>query len=1003
MDKIIENWLGKEEDTIIEFEITSKKNQTFDFEYDNILQATSSKYSSSVSAETDTSVIIADKSDCLIAASVGVLTGMMDVFWVGELSLLNAQSWGQTQVNLFVVKVAQFQGYDKGGLRGAIGYLEKKYPNPSDKLTSDFGGGLQHHLRDFSHHLSPFGLACSIITQFTGEGYGTDTKGDLLHLVIPASDSIGNTFKDKIFFGVVNWFFHLVSDMAGSSQSVLAGTGIPGPVLSLLKEASILPLIKDLKVNYKDERIEFSKWISKLFNGTAIPHEDLNDLVRIDLRTEIGIGYHLTKENVPVIMNRCLLYGFYFIKRLLLEIKNKDIKYIRELNRLEPHSFMPRNNRCIARMVTISSGTFTIIDLSDALIRSAIKNTQNKAAFTMDVFLRVNFPGIANFVLAIKNDASYIAADIKDAFQIKAQKVLDSREATVESCSIEVEVAMDNSDLYQFTFDSLLKQVKGSKDALSRDHNRYKTALSPIFDLGDSDHSLYDSIVRSNEDRAAYAVKKLLINLFEQNNIPYESYPVDPKYSNMNPSEQWKTLPFSFVMMEDGQKVGYHFPSPSRSDDVLKNPEKFDVDYVKVVKLYNPDDSAYQTIIDEPNQFNEKCAYPIQLCTLKDIFDSYFGPAEFSVFMDYVNEFNERARYIIGYNTVITPTDEAIEQFKESVSDTLFKYPYRDFIPEDIFENQVEILYANYISRGLYKAMTGDASFADSFISSEWYYKLNQVTKSLDQTGIVAGYLKSVEQLLFTVIQFSKDTGKKIRTRDNKIAEYTSDNEERIDTTLGSLNAFIEHTSGIFNVSNYVKRHIVHTINDWRDKQRNGYFHKENLHDAEKVVEIRQKAICLYFLILGGCDIHDDQFGQLGISTKESHKFESNDKEFQYQEFEKWLDPKLKHAAIKHAVAISFNLYKEESNRWSLQFTATSRFDENDYKWTWDEVFSSGHSYYSWQFNCTWQEALSQGVDEVKKYLEAGTNSDKLKKFRAVGISFRDSVEVVYRNDIGPA
>ena len=155
MDKITENWPGKEEDTIIEYEISSTQNQTFDVEYDNILQATSSKYSSSVFADTDISVIKADKSDCLIAASVGMLTGMMDVFWVSELSLLNAQSWGQTQVNQFVVKVAQHQGYNKDGLEGAIRYLEKKYPNPSDKLTSDFGGGLQHHLpRLFSPFIS---------------------------------------------------------------------------------------------------------------------------------------------------------------------------------------------------------------------------------------------------------------------------------------------------------------------------------------------------------------------------------------------------------------------------------------------------------------------------------------------------------------------------------------------------------------------------------------------------------------------------------------------------------------------------------------------------------------------------------------------------------------------------------------------------------------------------------------------------------------------------------
>jgi hypothetical protein len=77
-----------------------------------------------------------------------------------------------------VIKVSQLQGYPKDDLEGAIRYLEKKFPNPSDKLTPQFGGGLQHHLRDFSHHFTPLGLICSIITQFTGEGYGTDNDGN---------------------------------------------------------------------------------------------------------------------------------------------------------------------------------------------------------------------------------------------------------------------------------------------------------------------------------------------------------------------------------------------------------------------------------------------------------------------------------------------------------------------------------------------------------------------------------------------------------------------------------------------------------------------------------------------------------------------------------------------------------------------------------------------------------------------------------------------------------
>ncbi len=59
-------------------------------------------------------------------------------------------------------------------LAKAIKFLEEKVPIPQDKLTPEFGGGLQHHLRDFSHHPTILGLFFSILGQFTGMGYGTD-------------------------------------------------------------------------------------------------------------------------------------------------------------------------------------------------------------------------------------------------------------------------------------------------------------------------------------------------------------------------------------------------------------------------------------------------------------------------------------------------------------------------------------------------------------------------------------------------------------------------------------------------------------------------------------------------------------------------------------------------------------------------------------------------------------------------------------------------------------
>ena len=54
---------------------------------------------------------------------------------------------------------------------------------------------------------------------------GTDKAG-MLHVVsVPESHKmcIGKNFQEKIVFGVIGWFFHMVSDMAGSSGSLMGG------------------------------------------------------------------------------------------------------------------------------------------------------------------------------------------------------------------------------------------------------------------------------------------------------------------------------------------------------------------------------------------------------------------------------------------------------------------------------------------------------------------------------------------------------------------------------------------------------------------------------------------------------------------------------------------------------------------------------------------------------------------------------------------------------------
>ncbi len=333
----------------------------------------------------------ADGLDYMIAVASGIITGVIDSFFVGEFSICNAHDWGKNKVEKFVIFVAQQKGYKGNDLTGAVRYLEKNVI-PADKATNDFGGGTYHHLNDFSHHPTIVGLFFSLLTQFTKKIYGTDKWGALNIVSLDENFLylIGNNLPEKILFGIVNWFFHIVSDIAGSSGKIAEGnfgTGLPGPLVSLLKEISVLPFFKKLDTQgYR----EFSLWITKLFSG------QLTNDVKFDLRTEIGLVHEIGKQVVPVVINECIVRCFYFVRRLILELKNNDVNNISKLKDINWKNTLPIKNRTVERMITIATGTFTVFDIADAAIRSG--------GFNAACILRVNFVGVGRFAVAVVTD-----------------------------------------------------------------------------------------------------------------------------------------------------------------------------------------------------------------------------------------------------------------------------------------------------------------------------------------------------------------------------------------------------------------------------------------------------------------------------------------------------------------------------------------------------------------------------------------------------------------------
>lgn len=336
----------------------------------------------------------ADKLDYFVSVASGMMCGMLDILWVGEFNLESGRDIADEKVNEFVKNVAKLSGCKNDDLKKSVAFLEKKFPIPADGNTPDFGGGLQHHLRDFAHHPTIIGLAFSLLTQFTEKSYGTDVNGNFKVATVPEKSRIfiGKDVTYKIFKGTIVWLFHLVSDIAGSSSTagLSGGTGIPGPILALAKELSTLPCIKELKV--KDQSL--SVFLSKLFNGTLFAKYDDNGkiiketVVKFDFRGELGVAVELGKQAVPVIANECIVRVFYFIRRLIQEIKDKDIKTINEFSKLDYNKIKPYNNPTLTRMLTISTGVFTAIDIAEAV-------------GTQKYWVSVNYVGVGRFTVAV--------------------------------------------------------------------------------------------------------------------------------------------------------------------------------------------------------------------------------------------------------------------------------------------------------------------------------------------------------------------------------------------------------------------------------------------------------------------------------------------------------------------------------------------------------------------------------------------------------------------------
>ena len=382
----------------------------------------------------------ADGYDYAIAVSSGIIAGLIDLFFVGKWDFKNAKKISNIAINNIIIefakkdpryipwcngvgKTAKWTRRDPNRLASAVSFLEEKYVLPGDNAWKFTGSGVSaasHHLDDFCHHPTLIGMICCILVQFTGNAKYHPAAGDVIKLPVTVNE-YGNFVSEKVFgkvfAGIINWFFkaaqtlknqkgHLMSDMAGSISAVKgmkSGAGIPGTIMSTLKELSALPCFKDtsfavnLRRAYQNgigsgpSQLDLGIF-NNLFDGASS---------KFDMRTEMAVKHELKKQAVPVVINEIVVRSFYFIRRFIEQMKVKQ-----SLKEIEWKKLLPMNNRTIVRMMVISTGTMEVVDMADAAIRAMAKSGLNPYLFATQFVLRINYIGICRFSIACAVDVA---------------------------------------------------------------------------------------------------------------------------------------------------------------------------------------------------------------------------------------------------------------------------------------------------------------------------------------------------------------------------------------------------------------------------------------------------------------------------------------------------------------------------------------------------------------------------------------------------------------------
>lgn len=372
-----------------------------------------------------------DKMDYILSASSGALCGVMDIFLVGKPSkspLGNiTDKWFENRTKDF----AKLYGWKEKGdssVSSAIRFLEKEFKIPYDQSGPGIAGSSvydlnpsNHHFKSLGHNSTLMGLFFSILDQFTNTSHFV--SGGKLMSLQKASQNFqlrGDTVPSKLFYGFVNWFGHLMSDVSGASGSKTRGMGIPSPFWSWTNDVIAIKRTLHMEASEFDKR--------------------LNEMALEIYKQGYDVRFQ-TAQAIPVFVNELVVRLIYSVRRAIKYFKGTEPS--ERSFALMWKTCEPFTNATVKRMLTVAHGTFCLVDIGDA-----IKDGGGQFDAVKFV-LRLNIVGVGRFAVSLYGEVNRAFA----YHRAKIEAEFASKQIVVVKDYIKgLEILSERYDAYLLTF-----------------------------------------------------------------------------------------------------------------------------------------------------------------------------------------------------------------------------------------------------------------------------------------------------------------------------------------------------------------------------------------------------------------------------------------------------------------------------------------------------------------------------------------------------------------------